>query len=214
MFKSDPMSNISVQQSTAAPVPLIEVDQLNLKIGDSHLLHDISVTSYAPGVTMVMGPNGAGKSLLLRCLHGLLSPTSGSIRLLNKAHQSTIADQSMVFQKPVLLRRNVMNNLEFAAPSGTSTTEIAELLEKVHLSGKQMQPARLLSGGEQQRLALARSLLTKPRLLLLDEPTASLDPESQLATMDVFRGLAQEGHGVIASIHDLGQRHGPVQNWP
>lgn len=205
MFKSDPMSNISVQQSTAAPVPLIEVDQLNLKIGDSHLLHDISVTSYAPGVTMVMGPNGAGKSLLLRCLHGLLSPTSGSIRLLNKAHQSTIADQSMVFQKPVLLRRNVMNNLEFAAPSGTSTTEIAELLEKVHLSGKQMQPARLLSGGEQQRLALARALLTKPRILFLDEPTASLDPASVLIIERLISEATTQGVKCIFISHDLGQ---------
>jgi len=205
MFKSDPMSNNSVQQSTAVPVPLIEVDKLNLKIGDNHLLRDISVTSYTPGVTMVMGPNGAGKSLLLRCLHGLFTPTSGSIRLLNKPHEATTAFQSMVFQKAVLLRRNVIKNLEFAAPNGTPTAEITELLAKVHLNGKELQPARLLSGGEQQRLALARSLLTKPRLLLLDEPTASLDPASVLIIERLISEATEQGVKCIFISHDLGQ---------
>ena len=203
MFKSEPMSNTSALSATNAPY--IEVNNLNLTIAGNQLLHDISVRSFTPGVTMVMGPNGAGKSLFLRCLHGLLIPTSGSIRLLNKPHEATTASQSMVFQKAVLLRRNVIKNLEFAAPNGTPTTEITGLLEKVHLNGKELQPARLLSGGEQQRLALARSLLTKPRLLLLDEPTASLDPASVLIIERLISEATEQGVKCIFISHDLGQ---------
>ena len=197
------MSNTSALSARNAPY--IEVNNLNLTIGGNQLLHDISVTSFNPGVTMVMGPNGAGKSLFLRCLHGLLIPTNGSIRLLNKPHEATAASQSMVFQKAVLLRRNVSKNLEFAAPNGTPPTEITELLAKVHLNGKELQPARLLSGGEQQRLALARSLLTKPRLLLLDEPTASLDPASVLIIERLISEATEQGVKCIFISHDLGQ---------
>jgi len=185
--------------------PFIEVNHLNLNINGHQLLQDISLVSDTPGVTMVMGPNGAGKSLFLRCLHGLLAPTSGSIRLLNQELEATRSSQSMVFQKPVLLRRNVIKNLEFAAPTGISNSFIRQLLEKVHLSGKELQPARLLSGGEQQRLALARSLLTRPRLLLLDEPTASLDPASVLIIERLISQATADGVKCIFISHDLGQ---------
>ena len=205
-----PMSKAERPFAVASPTlhghrPMIEINHLNLAINGLTLLHDISVSTSTPGVTMVMGANGAGKSLLLRCLHGLLEPTSGSIRLLNKAHHATREHQAMVFQKAVLLRRNVIKNLQFAAPEGISDDQITEMLHSVHLGGKEKQPARLLSGGEQQRLALARALLAKPKILFLDEPTASLDPASVLIIEKLIQQSTANGVKCIFISHDIGQ---------
>ena len=183
----------------------LEIIKLSLKLGDSELLHEICLTSHTSGVTMVLGPNGAGKSLLLKCLHGLLKPSQGSFSLANAPDQATAPRQAMVFQKPCLLRRSVLENMEFVAPKRTKDTEILELLRKVHLHGKEKQPARLLSGGEQQRLSLARALITKPEILFLDEPTASLDPASVLIIEQLIKNAAENGVKSIFVSHDLGQ---------
>lgn len=185
--------------------PTIDVRSLNLKLGGIQLLSDISVQSHTSGVTMVMGANGAGKSLFLRCLHRLLPVSSGSIRLQGKSVNDPILKQAMVFQKPTLLRRSVLQNLEFAAPDGTHQSEIERLLARVNLLGCKSQPARLLSGGEQQRLTLARALLIQPELLLLDESTASLDPASVVIFEEIIREAEREGVKSIFVSHDIGQ---------
>jgi len=111
----------------------------------------------------------------------------------------------MVFQKPVLLRRTVMDNLTFAAPKTTPPEVLHDMLERVNLSGKDQQPARVLSGGEQQRLALARALLTQPKILFLDEPTASLDPASVLIIERLIQEATADGVKSIVISHDIGQ---------
>ena len=135
----------------------------------------------AEGITVIMGPNGAGKSLFLRCLHGLIPPQSGLINFAgNPLDQNRIKRQSFVFQTPTLLRRTVYENLAFVAHLRPEIKEDAtdSLLAEMRLAHLTKQPARLLSGGEKQRLAMARALLTAPELLLMDEATANLDPAS------------------------------------
>ena len=185
--------------------PLIEVTNLCLRLNNTDLLNSISVSSKTRGVTMVMGPNGAGKSLFLKCLHGLIQPTFGSIKVCGEHVQGPPNDQAMVFQKPVLLRRSVLENLAFAAPQRTDLGAINNALATAHLGDKRDLPARLLSGGEQQRLAVVRALLRNPKLLVLDEPTASLDPASVQIIEGLIRDFTELGGKTIFISHDLGQ---------
>ncbi|WP_369796047.1 ATP-binding cassette domain-containing protein [Puniceibacterium sp. IMCC21224] len=155
-----------------------------------------------------MGPNGAGKSLLLRLLHGLIVPQSGSV-LWDGAplDSATRARQAMVFQKPVLLRRSVAANVDFVLRARGRRDRAARdaLLARVGLSDHAAQPARLLSGGEQQRLALARALAVQPEVLFLDEPTASLDPASALMIEEIARNIRDQGTKLVFITHDIGQ---------
>lgn len=184
----------------------VEIEHLTLTLGGRTLLDNMNLVTRAMGTTMVMGPNGAGKSLLLRCMHGLLKPNQGQIKLLGQPAHALQADQAMVFQKAVLLRRTARANLLFAAKAqAVSQSEIDHILERVHLIDKADQPARLLSGGEQQRLALARALLTRPRILFLDEPTASLDPASVLIIEKLIQEANASGVKTLFISHDIGQ---------
>lgn len=183
----------------------ISIEHLSLKIGSQILLDNISVNLEQNGVTMVMGQNGSGKSLFLRCLHGLIQPTKGKITVGNRPISETKSQQALVFQKPVMLRRNVADNLRFASPKPISLATLKTALGRVNLDGKLNQPARLLSGGEQQRLALVRALITNPKFLFLDEPTASLDPASALIIETIIRSISKEGVKVVCISHDIGQ---------
>lgn len=185
----------------------IQIDDLRLTKGDRAVLAGVNLKIDEPGITVIMGPNGAGKSLLLRCLHGLIKPDYGRIRLGNQRVSDTRDKQAMVFQKPVLLRRTALQNLAFAAPdiAKTEPHRLVQALESVNLSDRADQPARMLSGGEQQRLALARALLSKPSLLILDEATASLDPASVLLIESLVRAQSHQGTKIILVSHDQGQ---------
>lgn len=181
---------------------------LTLERDGRRLIDGIDLTLSSSGLTVVMGPNGAGKSLLLRLLHGLITPSAGEISWAGVSMTSSIrARQGMVFQRPVLLRRSVAANLDFALGlRDRSTVEQRDaLLERVGLLNQANQPARLLSGGEQQRLALIRALALEPDVLFLDEPTASLDPASMLTIEQVVRSAHQNGTKIIFVTHDLNQ---------
>ena len=185
--------------------PLIEVADLSLKLNNVNILSSITITSTNPGVTMVMGPNGAGKSLFLRCLHGLTKPSGGSIRIFGNAILGTSTNQAMVFQKPVLLKRSVIENLKFGGQATTHRDSIDNALLLARLKDKQHFPAKLLSGGEKQRLVLTRALLREPKLLVLDEPTASLDPASAQIIEQLIQDFTVQGGKVIFVSHDIGQ---------
>lgn len=187
--------------------PCLRVRGLTLTRGGCRLIGGLDLDLGATGCTVVLGPNGAGKTLLLRLLHGLAKPDGG---LIDWAGAAMKARQALVFQSPVLLRRSVAGNLDFVLRSrGLSRAETAArraaLLGHVGLSRRAAQPARLLSGGEQQRLALARALATEPRILFLDEPTASLDPGSALQIEDIVGQAIHRGVRVVFVTHDLGQ---------
>jgi len=170
------------------------------------LLNNITLSLSTNGITAVMGHNGAGKSLLLRVLHGLIQPTRGQV-LLPTTDQGHTVRQSMVFQKPVLLRRSVSANLRFALSINSACHSDChdELLDRVGLLNKATQPARALSGGEQQRLALVRALALNPRILFLDEPTASLDPHSALIIENILQEESDRGTKLVLVTHDIAQ---------
>ncbi|HQW37379.1 MAG TPA: ATP-binding cassette domain-containing protein [Usitatibacteraceae bacterium] len=158
-----------------------------------------------PGLrTVVLGPNGAGKSVLLRTLHGLIAPTAGTVSW------SRPVRQAMVFQRPVMLRRSALANLRYAlAVNGVAEPErssrAAAALARVGLERIADRPARVLSGGEQQRLALARAWALRPGILFLDEPTASLDPGATAEVERVIASIAAEGTRLVMTTHNLGQ---------
>jgi len=202
--------NLAIQGERAArhaPTSLT-VRELRFRSADRDLLNGIDLDLASDGITMIMGPNGAGKSLLLRLLHGLLAATDGTIQWgATPVGAQTRAQQAMVFQRPVLLRRSVAANLDFVLRErGADRTERRDAwLARVGLLERGRQPARLLSGGEQQRLALARALATEPRVLFLDEPTASLDPASTAMIEEIVREASLAGTKILFVTHDAGQ---------
>lgn len=199
------MSEPVTMTPTDGMLPLL-VHGLVLRFGETHVLDGVSLELGQAGCTVVMGPNGAGKSLFLKLLHGLIQPTSGQISWGGDAPENVMSRQALVFQKPVLLRRSVAANIDFVLKArGKDRGRCNDLLEHVGLAHKASQPARLLSGGEAQRLALARALATDPEVLFLDEPTASLDPASVLAIEGIVGKARDRGVRIIFVTHDAGQ---------
>jgi tungstate transport system ATP-binding protein len=159
--------------------------------------------------TVLIGPNGAGKTSLLRLAMGLAAPTRGRITW-GGLETVPPTRRAIVFQRPVMLRRSAAGNLRYAlaaagVPRAARASRIGELLALVGLTELADRPARKLSGGEQQRLALARALAKEPQALFLDEPTASLDPAATKAIEDVVRAVTTRGIKVVMSTHDLGE---------
>lgn len=164
-----------------------------------------SFTLAGPGPTLVMGPNGAGKSLLLRLAHGLLTPTQGRVWW-----SPTRPRQAMVFQQPVLLRRSTLANLTHAlavnkTPRKARKLLALEALARFGLSACTDTPARVLSGGEQQRLALARAWVLAPEVLFLDEPTSALDPAAIKAVEAAVSAFQRQGTHIVMTTHDVHQ---------
>ena len=200
---------------TASVVPLRPVArpaESALEIADLKLIHenkvllDISDARVSKdGVTCLIGPNGAGKSLFLRAIMGLIATNSGHIRI-----SPRFKDPALVFQRPVLLRRSVRGNLSHAlkmarVPRNERAGRLAELLVAADLTRLAENPARALSGGEQQRLAIARALASQPRMILLDEPTASLDPAATKSIEDLIQKTKESGVKVVIVTHDRAQ---------
>jgi len=181
---------------------------LSFSVGETRLIQELSVELSADKLSVVMGQSGAGKSLFLRLLHGLILPSSGSVTWCGRQVDASVRlRQAMIFQRPVLLRRSVAANIDFVLGLRGSLDKGRRdsLLEQVGLLKFAQQSARSLSGGEQQRLALARALAVEPEVLFLDEPTASLDPASILLMEDLVAHLQRRGIKVIWVTHDLGQ---------
>lgn len=184
----------------------LRLSDIRLTLGGRAVLDGIDLELPGRGVTAVMGPNGAGKSQLLKLAHGLTVPTAGAVTWNGQPAATMTATQALVFQKPVLLRRSVAANLDFVLKSRRKDRALTQaLLTHVGLADKARQPARALSGGEAQRLAMARALALEPQVLLLDEPTASLDPASVLAIERITQQARDRGVKVILVTHDIGQ---------
>ncbi len=186
----------------------LTVRELRWAAGGRQVLDGLSVDLGGEGITILLGPNGAGKSVFLRMLCGLLEADGGSIDWGTGARPAR--GIAMVFQQPRMLRDSLLGNVELALrPLGVAATERREraqaVLERVGLAGRAADSARGLSGGERQRLALARAWITRPRLLLLDEPTASLDPGSVDAIERIVREIRTEGTRILMTTHNLGQ---------
>jgi len=195
--------------SSSSILPL-RVSNLGFKAKGEDLLQDISFDLHAGPRTIIMGPNGAGKSLLLRLCHGLLEPTSGTVTWHSEYTHSASMKQAMVFQRPVLLRRTAAQNIDYGLklrniPRAERAQIADEVLNRTGLARFAHKPARLLSGGEQQKLALARAWALNPDVLFLDEPTASLDPAAAHAVETIVQTMHDEGTRIVMTTHDLAQ---------
>lgn len=188
--------------------PQVEVRNLRLEVDGAPLIDGLNFQLLPDGLTAIMGPNGAGKSLLLRLMHGLLEPTGGQVLWGGAPVDERIRRrQAMVFQKPVLLRRSVAANIDFVLGlRGRADRHRRDaILSHIKLADRARQPARLLSGGEQQRLALARALAIEPEVLFLDEPTSNLDPASVVEIERLLRDARDAGTKIVLVTHDAGQ---------
>ena len=194
-----------------APVNDLPVlfEKVSLRAGGTTILDRIDAIIEPGAPTLVVGPNGAGKSSFLRLCMGLATPTEGRITWGGRIDAKPTR-RAFVFQRPVMLRRTAAGNVAYSlaqagVPREQRAERVARLLEQVGLSELAARPARRLSGGEQQRLALARALARDPDLLLLDEPTASLDPAATRSVEEIVRAAASSGIKVVMASHDLGQ---------
>jgi tungstate transport system ATP-binding protein len=195
-------------RAPASELPII-FDEVCYDARGHPILEDVSL-ELGPGAPLVLvGPNGAGKTTLIRLAMGLIAPTRGRVTWGGRTGTAPTR-RAIVFQRPVMLRRSAAGNLRYALKAaGVRRAErrtcTAELLALAGLTGRGDHPARKLSGGEQQRLALARALAREPQVLFLDEPTASLDPAATKAVEDVIRAVAGRGIKVVMATHDLGE---------
>lgn len=193
--------------SPLLPLALVEVSYV---AGGRTLIDRITV-EIGPGPrTIILGPNGAGKSVLMRLAHGLLAPTGGIVRWNTPEAPGQPRRQAMVFQRPVMLRRSAIDNIRYAlklshVPREEREERAWQALERVGLSALADRPARVLSGGEQQRLALARAWALKPEVLFLDEPTANLDPGACREVESIIAAIHAEGTKIVMTTHNLGQ---------
>ncbi|MEM6609859.1 MAG: ATP-binding cassette domain-containing protein [Pseudomonadota bacterium] len=182
------------------------MSRLFLARNGAMLLDGLDMTLSPTGVSALIGPNGAGKSVLLRVLAGLIATDAGRVALPAPMRGRV----GLVFQRPVLLRRNVRGNLRHTLrlarhPRRQRAERVTELLALGGLTDLADRPARLLSGGQAQRLAIVRALAADPALLLADEPTAHLDPHATYAVETLLARIAASGTKVVIVSHDQGQ---------
>jgi tungstate transport system ATP-binding protein len=188
----------------------LRLERVSYAVRGRTLIDAIDVTLTANARTTILGPNGAGKSLLLRLCHGLITPTSGRVVWCGPFASEARKRQAMVFQRPVMLRRSAAGNIDYALGlhgfTGKDRQErLAKALRNTGLTELANRPARVLSGGEQQRLALARAWALEPEVLFLDEPTANLDPAAARTVEETISAIHATGTKIIMTTHDLGQ---------
>jgi len=188
----------------------LDLRDLRFAMGGRAIIDGVSVLIEAGPATIILGANGAGKSVLMRLMHGLLRPTSGQIAWQSRDAERVRRGQAMVFQRPVLLRRSALANIMYAlelarVPAAERERQAMDALREVGLVDVANRPARVLSGGEQQRLALARAWALHPEVLFLDEPTANLDPGATREIENVIKAFDASGTKIVMSTHNLGQ---------
>ena len=187
----------------------LRVTDVKIIIKSKRLIGPINLEIEQNGISILLGANGSGKTTLLEALHGLRKLSAGKVEW-NISNSQAAAEQAFVFQSPIMLRRTVAENLAFPLKVRrlsklTTTTEVMMWAKKIGLEDKIRQQAMLLSGGEMQAIAVARALITKPKMLFLDEPTASLDGATKKAIEDILISASSNGTKILMSTHDLGQ---------
>jgi len=195
--------------SKASILPL-RLAEVSFAAGGRTIIDRVSLEIETGLSTIILGANGAGKSVLMRLMHGLLEPSTGRIDWNAPERLGAPRKQAMVFQRPVMLRRSAYANVAYALKlAGIQEPQrgvlVRESLESVGLSHLARRSARVLSGGEQQRLALARAWALHPEVLFLDEPTASLDPSATREIESVIKAFGAAGTKVVMATHNLGQ---------
>jgi tungstate transport system ATP-binding protein len=194
----------------AAILP-IRGEGLTVERGGRAILSGVDMDVDGHGTLVLMGPNGAGKSVLVRVLAGLLQPTSGRVTWAGTPPDRRRAPKiGFVFQRPIHLRRSALANVTYALsvagmPKAQRAERVLAVLTRARIAHLAQAPARVLSGGEQQLLAIARALATGPEILILDEPTSALDPAATTAIESLVQSVSSDGVRVVLITHDLGQ---------
>jgi tungstate transport system ATP-binding protein len=183
---------------------------LQFGINGRKIIKDMSFWIGSSGRTVILGPNGAGKSVMLRLCHGLLKPTGGEIRWGDLPVAEAREQQAMAAQHPVLLRRTVTDNLLHVLRVKNVTRDerhalVDAALQQAGLANLGGRAARTLSGGQQQRLAIARAFVLRPAVLLLDEPTANLDPAAVRGVEELIGAIGAAGTKILMTTHDIAQ---------
>ncbi|GAA2133597.1 amino acid ABC transporter ATP-binding protein [Kitasatospora kazusensis] len=203
---------------TAPGTPVLRLESVRKSFGDQLVLRDISIDVPAHSVTALIGASGSGKSTLMRCANLLEEIDDGAILLDGEDITDPRADQDavrrrigVVFQAYNLFpHMTVLDNITLAprrvhgVGRAEAEAEALGLLERLGLAAKAKEYPDRLSGGQQQRVAIVRALATKPRLLLLDEITAALDPELVGEVLAVVRDLKTQGMTMVLSTHEMG----------
>lgn len=198
--------------------PIVEISQVNKWFGDLQALDDVNLTIPKGQVTVIIGPSGSGKSTLLRCINHLETPTEGEIwfngflmSANSKQLNSHRAEMGMVFQSfnlyaHLTILENITLALRVVKKMDRHDAEQLAMkqLEKVGIADKADKYPANISGGQQQRAAIARALAMNPQLMLFDEPTSALDPEMIKEVLDVMMMLAKEGITMIIVTHEMG----------
>ena len=187
--------------------PLLRLEQAGVRFGNVQALRGVSLALRRGDRLALVGANGSGKTTLLRLLHGLV-PFEGRREVV--AINGRVPVIAMLFQRPFLLSLSVRWNVLLGlwlhgVPRGERDARCRLALQRVGLEALARRPARALSGGQQQRLALARAWALEPDVLLLDEPTANLDPSAKREVERLIEALADDGVTVVMSTHNLGQ---------
>ena len=188
--------------------PLI-TENLVVKFEGKHILGPIDLKIDKGDIAVILGPNGSGKTSLLKALHGILKPKEGTVRW-SCLKTESIRKQMFVFQTPIMLRRSVFENLTYPLllrkiSKEQANYQAARWLDRIDLRTSMQVPARRLSGGEKQKLALARALITEPEMLFLDEPCASLDGKTTYEIESLLQSCVANGTTIMMSTHDIGQ---------
>jgi tungstate transport system ATP-binding protein len=188
----------------------LALQNVEVRRDGKQLLGPLDFNLTTQGITAILGHNGAGKSLFLHVCHGQFSASKGTINWNGLPVVETRSCRSLIFQNTPLMRRSVAANVEFpliaqGVLKAERTKRVNEALAIARLSHNPSAPAASLSGGEKQRMALARALVTRPQVVLLDEPSASLDPASTKELEASVRAVAKSGVKVLIATHDLMQ---------
>ena len=188
--------------------PLI-AENLVVEFQGKHILGPINLQIDKGDIAVILGPNGSGKTSLLKALHGILKLKMGTLKW-SCLKAESIGKQMFVFQTPIMLRRSVFENLTYPlllrkTPKAQANHRAEQWLDRIDLRALMQVPATRLSGGEKQKLALARALITEPEMLFLDEPCASLDGKTTLEIEKLLQNSAENGTTIMMSTHDIGQ---------
>lgn len=188
-------------------LPLV-LDNVFFVANGRTIIDRVAIEIAAGPRTIILGPNGAGKSVLMRLCHGLLKPSAGRVEW--RGARNGRGRQAMVFQRPIMLRRSAVANVSYGLKlAGVAPRErelrARDVLEAVGLAGITERSARVLSGGEQQRLAIARAWALGPEVLFLDEPTANLDPGATRDIEAIIGQIHASGTKIVMTTHNLGQ---------
>lgn len=193
------------------PLLPLEAAGVHLRLGGTPVLDGLDLHLAASTRSVLVGPNGAGKSMALRVLHGLIPPDAGTVHWAGRPPDRALRrHQAMVFQRPVMLHRSAAANIAYAlrvhgVPWRERRARVRAELDMAGLSHLARRPAPALSGGEQQRLAIARAWATRPAVMLLDEPTANLDPAAAHAVESLIAEIHASGAKIVLTTHDMAQ---------